>query len=70
MELYAGKLRFCHDTRAWFEWDGNVWKPNHTGLAFHWARELARKLSKDENEKNRYIISKTALLAVLSTRQA
>src|SRR5215208_4754631 len=47
-ELYAGKLRYCHDTGAWFRWDGSIWRQNRTGIAFQWARELARELSASE----------------------
>jgi putative DNA primase/helicase len=43
--LYRGKLLFDHDAGAWFEWTGCHWKPEATGLAFEWARQLARKLS-------------------------
>jgi putative DNA primase/helicase len=25
-ELYEGALRFCHDTGAWFKFDGNLWQ--------------------------------------------
>jgi putative DNA primase/helicase len=57
--LYAGLLRYCHDSGSWYEWDGYVWKPNRTGLAFDWARQLARKLSKDEKAKRRYVTSRT-----------
>lgn len=44
-ELYNGRLRFCHDHKAWFEWTGASWRQNRTGLAFRWARELARDLA-------------------------
>ena len=59
-KLYDGVLRFCHDTGAWFKFDGNLWQQNRTGLAFQWARELARGISKDEPDKTRFITSKTS----------
>lgn len=62
-ELYDGRLRFCHDTGAWFEWDGAAWRQNRTGLAYQWARELARRLCDGESAKARYIISKTSFAA-------
>jgi putative DNA primase/helicase len=62
-ELYEGALRFCHDTGAWFKFDGNLWQQNRTGLAFQWARELARHLSKDKPDKTRFITSKTSFAA-------
>lgn len=52
-ELYKGRLRFCHDHGAWFEWDGAIWRKNATGLAFHWARELARQLAAEENDRTK-----------------
>jgi putative DNA primase/helicase len=58
--LYSGCLRYCHDTGAWFEWNGSVWQQNRTGLAFQWARELARTLAKSEPDKVRYVSSKVS----------
>lgn len=28
----AGELRYCHHTGRWFEWTGNVWRMNETGV--------------------------------------
>ena len=53
-ERYDGRLRFCHGTGAWFEWTGTHWKQNLTGLAFQWARELARDLSENQADRIRY----------------
>jgi putative DNA primase/helicase len=61
--LYEGKLLFCHNTGAWFEWDGAIWRPSRTGTAFQRARELARALSANEPAKARYIINKTTFAA-------
>ena len=58
--LYADRLRFCHDAGAWFEWTGDIWRQNRTGVAFHWARELARELAEHEPDKVRYVSSKTS----------
>lgn len=63
VELHAGKLRYCHDYAAWFRWTGVNWEQDKTGAAFHWARELARRLSQDHDERRRYITSKTAFAA-------
>jgi putative DNA primase/helicase len=62
-ELYAGRLRFCHDRGAWFEWNGTIWKQNRTGTAFQWARELPRQISRTEKERIRYVSSKTSFAA-------
>lgn len=59
-QLYSGRLRFCHDAGAWFEWTGARWKENRTGLAFTYARELARRLAATEQDRIRYITSKTS----------
>lgn len=61
--LYKGRLRYCHDTGAWFEWSGSAWKQNRTGTAFQWARELSRHLSIKEPDKVRFIASKTSFSA-------
>lgn len=61
--IYGQRLRFCHDAGTWFEWDGAVWRPNRVGLAYQWARELARRLVADESPKVRYVTSKTSFAA-------
>ena len=58
--LYSDALRFCHDTGCWFQWTGAIWKPERTGLAFHWARELARKIAMDAGKGERISASKTS----------
>jgi putative DNA primase/helicase len=60
VELHGDNLRYCHSTGAWFRWNGSVWAKDQTGAAFQWARELARQLSEDQDEKNRYITNKTS----------
>jgi putative DNA primase/helicase len=62
-ELNGDKLRYCHDAGAWFQWTGNIWHQNSTGLAFQWARELARTLVKERPARVRYVSSKTAFAA-------
>jgi putative DNA primase/helicase len=52
-ERYGDRLRYCHDNGHWFEWTGAIWRPEKTGLAFHWARELARALADDEDARVR-----------------
>jgi putative DNA primase/helicase len=60
---HCDRLRYCHDTGAWFEWTGTAWRRNRTGRAFHWARELARRLAVAEPDKVRYVSSKTSFAA-------
>lgn len=42
---YQHQLAYCHDQGSWFQFDGSIWRAQRTPLAFHYARELARKLS-------------------------
>lgn len=42
---FEGQLAYCHDQGKWFEFDGAIWRALRTPLAFHYARELARRLS-------------------------
>lgn len=58
--LYGDKLRYCHETGAWFQWTGAIWKPERTGLAFHWARELARRIAQDAGKGDRVTVAKTS----------
>jgi putative DNA primase/helicase len=60
VELHGNDLRYCHDTGAWFRWNGVRWTKDKTQTAFHLARELAQKLSDDQPEKLRYVTNKTS----------
>ena len=62
-ERHAGQLLFCHDTAKWHEWTGAAWVPNRCGLAFQWARELAREMCRGESAKTQFIVSKTSFAA-------
>ncbi|SEI15018.1 putative DNA primase/helicase [Methylobacterium sp. 275MFSha3.1] len=62
-ERRVGHLLFCHDTGKWHTWTGAAWRPNRCGLAFQWARELAREMCENEEPKTRFIASKTAFAA-------
>jgi putative DNA primase/helicase len=59
VSLHGENLRYCHDSGAWYRWNGNIWQKDRTGLAYQWARELARRLSEDSGETARYKIAKT-----------
>jgi putative DNA primase/helicase len=60
VERHCAQLRYCHSTGAWFKWKLVYWEKDQTGIAFQWARELARKLAADQDERKRYITNKTS----------
>jgi putative DNA primase/helicase len=60
---FGGRLLYCHDTGAWFRWDETVWHRDATGLAFHWARELARTFAKGAAPRDQYITGRTTFSA-------
>lgn len=62
-QFYADELRYCHDRKRWFRWDGAIWRPDRTDIALHYARELARDLSKREDAKGLVVASKTSFAA-------
>jgi putative DNA primase/helicase len=63
VEDRGADLRHCHSHGAWFRWNGVRWEQDKSGLAFHWARILARRLAEDQDERKRYITSKTSFAA-------
>ncbi|RWI92865.1 phage/plasmid primase, P4 family [Mesorhizobium sp.] len=62
-EHFADRLRFCHDTGSWYEWTGAIWRREKTGLAFEWARQLARELALDDDPKIKAIAGKSSFAA-------
>ncbi|MGY4451939.1 phage/plasmid primase, P4 family [Bradyrhizobium sp. 482_C4_N1_1] len=60
VELHGDKLRHCHSHGKWFRWNGFYWEINNTNLAFHAARELARQLAGNEEDRKRYKIEATS----------
>jgi putative DNA primase/helicase len=42
---HGATLRFCHHAGKWHRWDGAIWRPEETRLAFDWARTLSRDLA-------------------------
>ncbi|MEM8548074.1 MAG: phage/plasmid primase, P4 family [Pseudomonadota bacterium] len=42
---HGSALRYDHDAGAWFEWTGDRWRQDGTGLAYSWCRTIARELS-------------------------
>src|SRR5207342_3683670 len=45
---YRDTLRYDFDAGCWFEWVGSRWERNSTQRAYHYARELGRRLTKGQ----------------------
>ena len=50
---HAGKLRFDHTSRAWYEWAGDHWRRDDTARAFDWCRLIARDHALAAEDKDR-----------------
>jgi len=46
-QIYKDRLAYCHSAGSWYEYDGSIWRQHKTPLAFHYARELMRDLSRN-----------------------
>ena len=44
---FAGRLVYAHAWGCWLVWDGTRWVREQTGLAFNFAREIARKMNRE-----------------------
>ena len=60
---HAGKLRYCHEARAWFAWDGALWRRDRTGTTLQLVRDIARELSTDPFGKTFQASGRTAFVA-------
>lgn len=47
---YAATLRFDHDEGRWFEWDGTRWRQDRCDRAFHYAREIGRRMGQGKRQ--------------------
>jgi putative DNA primase/helicase len=63
VDLHENELRYDHNVRKWYRWNDNYWVRDDTALAFHWSRELARRLAQDQDNRARYITSKVSFAA-------
>ena len=59
-DRYKGQLLFDHDLKAWFVWDCHRWRFEKTTLAFEYARQLAREMTKQQSTKSRLTANKTS----------
>lgn len=51
---YGGKFSFCHDTGAWYCWNGQCWQKDKTRMPLHAMRELCREM----NQQHKAIFGK------------
>jgi putative DNA primase/helicase len=42
VQLFKEKILFNHSANKWHVWDGQRWRPDHTGETFHKMRQVAR----------------------------
>jgi putative DNA primase/helicase len=59
-DRYGGQLLFDHDVNSWFVWDGRHWRLDKTALAFEYARQLARELTKEQSSKSKFTANRTS----------
>jgi putative DNA primase/helicase len=57
---HAGELRYCHHAGRWYEWTGNVWRMNETGIVLQQIRELTRAVSAGAEAKVRTNVNKVS----------
>jgi putative DNA primase/helicase len=64
-ERHGGALRYDHDADAWYVWSGTHWARERTDLAFSWARDLAREISRTEKARVRHVASKAGFASAV-----
>jgi putative DNA primase/helicase len=60
VDLYEHALRYDHTIKKWYRWTGHLWQRDDTAIAFHWSRQLARRLAQEQDDRARYITSKVS----------
>jgi P4 family phage/plasmid primase-like protien len=61
---HRDRLRYCHDTGAWFHWNGVIWRHERTELAFLWAHQRAQALAADSDNAKVVVTAGRASFAV------
>lgn len=64
-ETYEGVLLYCHTAGSWYEWKESHWRRENTSLAFHFARELARRLGENLKHGERTQVAKASFAAAV-----
>ncbi|MEM8548032.1 MAG: phage/plasmid primase, P4 family, partial [Pseudomonadota bacterium] len=52
-DRFGSSLRYDHDAGSWYEWIGDRWRRDGTGLAYSRCRAIARELSEELDAKVR-----------------
>jgi putative DNA primase/helicase len=60
---YADRLRYCHSTGSWFEFDGALWRRDEKNRAFEFVRQIARELTEGKEHKEMKEFRKTGFAA-------
>lgn len=66
-ERHQGELLYCHDTGAWFVWQKTAWIKNGTGLAYHYARLIARDMASNQEDKVQAIAGRAGFASGVET---
>ena len=45
--LYRDQLRYCHTSKSWYEWTGQLWRKDEVAKAYSWTRKTGRDLNFD-----------------------
>ncbi len=64
-ERHKDQLRYCHHAQHWFVWTGSYWRREESRLAFSWARQVAREIGQQADDKDRVKVSKAAFAAAV-----
>jgi putative DNA primase/helicase len=62
---HSDTLRYCHDTGAWFEWNGKRWAEDRTRRAFSWARIICREFAQDTTAGRKTTLAKVATASAI-----
>ncbi|WP_424138714.1 phage/plasmid primase, P4 family [Roseomonas chloroacetimidivorans] len=57
---FKDRLRYCHDTGAWFEWTGTHWRKDRKHAAFSFARRLVADANRKAEFKTQAVTGKAA----------
>lgn len=57
---HGENLRFCKSLGKWFRWTETRWIEDSNNLAFHFAREIARRTAEDADERTRVSVGRSS----------